>query len=62
MMSLCARLFEQGHGSAGAGVLWLAFEYSSYIKGICLHVDGGFLAQWYLVVSFGMLYLNLGTT
>lgn len=37
--------FGQAHEVA-QGSLWLASECSSYINGICLPIDGGFLAKW----------------
>ncbi|CRL28474.1 Short-chain dehydrogenase/reductase SDR [Penicillium camemberti] len=37
--------FGQAHEVA-QGSLWLASECSSYINGICMPIDGGFLAKW----------------
>lgn len=37
--------FGQAHEVA-QGSLWLASEGSSYVNGICLPIDGGFLAKW----------------
>ncbi|KAE8150642.1 hypothetical protein BDV25DRAFT_172007 [Aspergillus avenaceus] len=37
--------FGQSHEVAH-GSLWLASDCSSYVTGICLPIDGGFLAKW----------------
>ncbi|KAI3285607.1 hypothetical protein DTO002I6_8598 [Penicillium roqueforti] len=37
--------FGQAHEVA-QGSLWLASDCSSYVNGICIPIDGGFLAKW----------------
>lgn len=37
--------FGQAHEVA-QGSLWLASDCSSYVNGICLPIDGGFLSKW----------------
>ncbi|KAJ5750692.1 hypothetical protein N7533_007720 [Penicillium manginii] len=37
--------FGQAHEVA-QGSLWLASDSSSYVNGICLPIDGGFLSKW----------------
>ncbi|KAJ5222122.1 uncharacterized protein N7469_011009 [Penicillium citrinum] len=40
-------LFGKRHEVA-QGSLWLASDCVSYVNGICLPIDGGVLAKWYI--------------